>query len=261
MERFRDALSGPGFRAIAEVKRRSPSAGELRAGRRSRRARGRLRTRGRSCGLDFCRRTLRRIVGRPTLRTHSGSVAAACQGLLLDRGRLEDRARSGRRCRTSSSPRPRRCGCAHAHGHRERAWPKDVAVAAEAGPDLAWFVLAEASPRQAPGVLPVPETMFSVAVVVGSRATMTLTLSSCTRRSPGRSEGAMSSCSETGARWRASWISPGARTTQRISTTPGASMGGSCSQETSTRRTCGRQSTPYDHGLSMRAHGSRCHRV
>lgn len=30
MERFRDALSGPGLRAIAEVKRRSPSAGELR---------------------------------------------------------------------------------------------------------------------------------------------------------------------------------------------------------------------------------------
>ncbi len=32
MGRFRDALSAPGLRAIAEVKRRSPSAGELRAG-------------------------------------------------------------------------------------------------------------------------------------------------------------------------------------------------------------------------------------
>ena len=44
---------------------------------------------------------------------------------------------------------------------------EDVAVAAEAGADLAGFVLAEASPRRANGVLPVPETMLSVAVVVG----------------------------------------------------------------------------------------------
>jgi len=44
---------------------------------------------------------------------------------------------------------------------------EDVAVAAQAGADFAGFVLAEASPRRAPGVLPVPETMLSVAVVVG----------------------------------------------------------------------------------------------
>ena len=44
---------------------------------------------------------------------------------------------------------------------------EDVAVAAEAGADLAGFVLAEASPRRAPGVLRVPETMLSVAVYVG----------------------------------------------------------------------------------------------
>ncbi len=43
----------------------------------------------------------------------------------------------------------------------------DVAVAAEAGADLAGFVLAEKSPRRAPEVLPVPETMLSVAVYVG----------------------------------------------------------------------------------------------
>jgi indole-3-glycerol phosphate synthase/phosphoribosylanthranilate isomerase len=42
----------------------------------------------------------------------------------------------------------------------------DVAVAAEAGADLAGFVLAE-SPRRAERVLPVPDTMLSVAVVVG----------------------------------------------------------------------------------------------
>jgi indole-3-glycerol phosphate synthase / phosphoribosylanthranilate isomerase len=44
---------------------------------------------------------------------------------------------------------------------------EDVAVAAVAGADLAGFVLAEASPRRAAGVLRVPETMLSVAVVVG----------------------------------------------------------------------------------------------
>ena len=44
---------------------------------------------------------------------------------------------------------------------------EDVAVAAEAGADLAGFVLAKESPRQAARVLPVPETMLSVAVHVG----------------------------------------------------------------------------------------------
>jgi len=43
----------------------------------------------------------------------------------------------------------------------------DVAVAVDAGADMAGFVLADASPRRAPGILPVPETMLSVAVVVG----------------------------------------------------------------------------------------------
>ena len=46
---------------------------------------------------------------------------------------------------------------------------EDVAVAAEAGADLAGFILARETPRRAPGVLPVPETMLSVAVYVGER--------------------------------------------------------------------------------------------
>ena len=40
---------------------------------------------------------------------------------------------------------------------------EDVAAAAEAGADLAGFVLARETPRRAPRVLPVPETMLSVA--------------------------------------------------------------------------------------------------
>jgi len=46
---------------------------------------------------------------------------------------------------------------------------EDVAVAAEAGADLAGFILARETPRRAPAVLPVPETMLSVAVYVGER--------------------------------------------------------------------------------------------
>jgi indole-3-glycerol phosphate synthase/phosphoribosylanthranilate isomerase len=44
---------------------------------------------------------------------------------------------------------------------------EDVAAAAEAGADFAGFVLARETPRRAPRVLPVPETMLSVAVHVG----------------------------------------------------------------------------------------------
>jgi len=44
---------------------------------------------------------------------------------------------------------------------------EDVAAAAEAGADMAGFVLAQASPRRAAHVLDVPGTMLSVAVVVG----------------------------------------------------------------------------------------------
>lgn len=46
---------------------------------------------------------------------------------------------------------------------------EDVAVAAEAGADLAGFVLAE-SPRRADAALPVPDSMLSVAVCVGEPA-------------------------------------------------------------------------------------------
>jgi indole-3-glycerol phosphate synthase/phosphoribosylanthranilate isomerase len=43
---------------------------------------------------------------------------------------------------------------------------EDVAVAIDAGADLLGFILARESPRRAPGVLPVPDTVLSVAVFV-----------------------------------------------------------------------------------------------
>ena len=45
--------------------------------------------------------------------------------------------------------------------------PEDVAVAVEAGADLAGFILAKESPRRADRVLSVPDTVLSVAVYVG----------------------------------------------------------------------------------------------
>src|SRR5262245_4861006 len=47
---------------------------------------------------------------------------------------------------------------------------EDVAAAAEAGADLAGFILARESPRRADRVLPLPETMLSVAVFVGEES-------------------------------------------------------------------------------------------
>ncbi len=44
---------------------------------------------------------------------------------------------------------------------------EDVDAAAEAGADLAGFILARETPRRAPSILPVPETMLAVAVHVG----------------------------------------------------------------------------------------------
>ena len=44
---------------------------------------------------------------------------------------------------------------------------EDVDAAVEAGADVCGFIFADGSPRQAPGVLPVPETVLSVAVFVG----------------------------------------------------------------------------------------------
>ena len=66
---------------------------------------------------------------------------------------------------------------------------EDVAAAFEAGADLAGFVLVPESPRAAAGVLPVPETMLSVAVWVGEAGVGPADLDQVHPREPGKVRG------------------------------------------------------------------------
>jgi indole-3-glycerol phosphate synthase/phosphoribosylanthranilate isomerase/anthranilate synthase/indole-3-glycerol phosphate synthase/phosphoribosylanthranilate isomerase len=61
---------------------------------------------------------------------------------------------------------------------------EDVAAAASAGADLAGFILAPETPRRAPRVLAVPETMLSVAVYVGERGDAASDLAQLYARDP-----------------------------------------------------------------------------
>ena len=92
--RFPDALAAPGFGAIAEFKRRSPSAGDLRPGGDvvGGRARATSAAGARAMSVLVDERFARHV-GRPARRAGGDVAAAARQGLLLDRGRTCDDAR------------------------------------------------------------------------------------------------------------------------------------------------------------------------
>jgi indole-3-glycerol phosphate synthase / phosphoribosylanthranilate isomerase len=66
---------------------------------------------------------------------------------------------------------------------------EDVEAAAEAGADLAGFILAPESPRAAEAVLAVPETMLSVAVWVGAAGESGSDLDQVHEREPGKVRG------------------------------------------------------------------------
>jgi indole-3-glycerol phosphate synthase/phosphoribosylanthranilate isomerase len=66
---------------------------------------------------------------------------------------------------------------------------EDVAVAAEAGADLAGFVLAPESPRAAAAVLPVPDELLAVAVWVGEAGDSDATLDQVHERVDGAVRG------------------------------------------------------------------------
>ena len=67
--------------------------------------------------------------------------------------------------------------------------PEDVDAAVDAGADMLGFILAEASPRRAPAVLPVPDDRLSVAVFVGEAADTRADLVQLYGREPGRVRG------------------------------------------------------------------------
>ena len=66
---------------------------------------------------------------------------------------------------------------------------EDVAVAAEAGADLAGFVLAPESPRATESVLPVPDELLAVAVWVGEAGESGATLDQVHERAQGKVRG------------------------------------------------------------------------
>ena len=66
---------------------------------------------------------------------------------------------------------------------------EDVAIAAEAGADLAGFVLAPESPRAAESVLPVPEELLAVAVWVGEAGASDAPLDQVHEREAGKVRG------------------------------------------------------------------------
>ena len=66
---------------------------------------------------------------------------------------------------------------------------EDVALAAEAGADLAGFILAPESPRAATEVLPVPEELLAVAVWVGEADESAATLDQVHERAAGKVRG------------------------------------------------------------------------
>jgi indole-3-glycerol phosphate synthase/phosphoribosylanthranilate isomerase len=92
-------------------------------------------------------------------RAHGAAAElAGADAILVGSALMRARKPAAKLAELLSRPLVKVCGLTRA---------EDVAAAADAGADLAGFVLAEGSPRHAPGVLPVPDTMLSVAVRVG----------------------------------------------------------------------------------------------
>src|SRR5919199_1282961 len=197
MGRFADALAAPGLAAIAEVKRRSPSAGDLRPDADPARLAAQFAKAGagaisilvdeRFGGSIDDLRAARAATAVPLLakgfftqelQLLQLKVAGADAALLILRDLDDARAAAllgadavlvgsalmraddpaAKLEQLLSRPLVKVCGMTR---------QEDVDAALEAGADLVGFILAEETPRRAPGVLDVPETALAVAVFVG----------------------------------------------------------------------------------------------
>ena len=368
MGRFRDALAGPGLAAIAEVKRRSPSAGDLRPDADPAAARGGVRAGRRGSRLDPRRRALRGHRRRPSRRARRRPAAAARQGLLHDEAELDElkdagadaallilrdlddrraaalmahaatvgldtlveahdateleRAaalgadpiginardlstfaidRSAQLDLVGRAPRDRVViaeSAIHSRAHGAEAElagadavlvgtalmraadpaarlrelisrplvkvcgltrEEDVAVAAEAGADLCGFILVDASPRRAGRVLPVPDGVLPVAVLVGEPVEAGTDLVQLYPERGGQAcAAATRRCSATASASRPSSTFRGRSATRRTSTARASTEGRvvlAGGLDAGERRA--RRSTPCGPGRSTRARASR----
>ena len=133
---------------------------------------------------------------------------------------------------------------------------EDVAAAAEAGADLAGFVLARETPRRASRVLPCRKRC-SRSPFTSARSRTTAPTSSSSTRARTATARATACCCGAAARWPASSTGPGSRRTRAISTGRAPPQAGSCSPagsrpRTSTRRSCASGRGPWTQARASR---------
>ena len=101
------------------------------------------------------------VVAESAIHTRAQAAAAELAGadaVLVGTSLMRTNAPAAKLRELLSRPLVKVCGLTR---------QEDVDAAVEAGADLCGFIFAEGSPRKAPEVLPVPETVLSVAVFVG----------------------------------------------------------------------------------------------
>ena len=103
----------------------------------------------------------RLVIAESAIHTRAQAAAAELAGadaVLIGTSLMRSHEPGAKLCELLSRPLVKVCGLTR---------QEDVDAAVEAGADLCGFIFAERSPRKAADVLPVPDTVLSVAVFVG----------------------------------------------------------------------------------------------